>query len=290
VAPDRFFGRTTPYRLIKCEQCQLAWLADPPAPEEMTHHYGAIYDRFIKKATENDSLGHWQGALRTLNEYRQQGRLLDLGCGAGSFLRCLDSSSWNLWGIEMSADSAELARSRTKAAIIVDDILEAPFPPSLFDVITGFHVLEHTYSPQDIIRKVYGWLKPGGILYLHVPNIDSAELRLFGSYWYPLELPRHLFHFSPASLRRLLRSAGFKECGLITSRASFVEYSLRYLTDEMLRKAGLERPSLADSNTPGLVWRVIRKGLRVTVLPVANWFIGLTGGGSIIEAVFEKPV
>ena len=289
MAPDRFFARTTAYRLVKCGGCHLVRLADPPSPGKMSDHYGVVYDRFIKKATENGSLEHWRGAVTTLYEHRKEGRLLDLGCGAGSFLRCLNGSSWSLWGIEMSPDAAEMAKSRTKATILMDDILQAPFPPDLFDVITAFHVLEHTYSPQEVLARVYEWLKPGGIFYLHVPNIDSAEIRLFGSYWYPLELPRHLFHFSPGSLRLLAKSAGFKERELKTSRASFVEYSMRYFADDMLRKAGLKRPSMADSGNSSLAWRIVRKGLRVTALPVANWLIGRTGDGSIIEAVFEKP-
>ncbi len=289
TAPDRFFLRPALYRLVQCSSCSLVWLTDPPAPVEMERHYGPEYDRFIRKAKETDSREHWQGAVDTVHRYRQGGRLLDLGCGSGSFLQCLRGSAWNLWGIEMSSEAAHVARSRTDATVLADDILRAPFPPDTFDVITCFHVFEHMYSPREVMAKVCDWLNPGGIFCLHVPNIEAAETRIFKSYWYPLELPRHLYHFSPNSLSQLAKSSGLEEESLTTRKVSFVEHSMGYLTDDILRKAGVKRPSLAATGDPRLAWRVMRKGLRLTVLPIVNMLIGLTGEGSIIEAVFRKP-
>ena len=63
-------------------------------------------------------------------------------------------------------------------------------------------------SRGRVMARVAEWLKPGGIFYVLVPNVDSAEGRVFGSYWHGLELPRHLFHYSPASLKFLAESAG----------------------------------------------------------------------------------
>ena len=77
-----------------------------------------------------------------------------------------------------------------------------------FDVITCFDVLEHLYEPRRVMAKVGEWLKPGGIFYVLVPNVDAAEARVFGSYWHGLELPRHLFHYSPASLKFLAELGG----------------------------------------------------------------------------------
>ena len=289
AASDRFFARSNVYRLLQCESCSLVWLADPPEVSEMDRHYGPSYDQFIRKATDKESERHWRRAVDTVQRYSQGGRLLDLGCGSGSFLHCLRGGAWTLWGIEMSAAAAELARTRNHATILTDDVLQAPFPPEVFDVITCFHVFEHMTSPREVLAKVKEWLKPGGIFCVHVPNIKAAEKRLFRSYWYPLELPRHLFHFSPRSLRQLAQANGLEEVSVTTAKVSFVEYSTRYLVDEALRKAGVPRPALAEAGDPPLPWRVVRKGLRLTALPVLNWLIGLTGEGSIIEAVFRKP-
>ena len=289
TASDRFFARSGMYRLVQCESCSLVWLADPPEASEMDRHYGPSYDQFIRKATDKESEQHWRRAVETVKRHSQGGRLLDLGCGSGSFLHCLRDGAWKLWGVEMSAAAAELARSRHHATILTGDVLQAPFPPGIFDVITCFHVFEHMTSPHEVLAKVGEWLKPGGIFCVHVPNIEAAEERIFRSYWYPLELPRHLYHFSPRSLCQLAQSSGLEKVSVTTAKISFVEYSTRYLVDDALTKVGIPRPALAEAGDPPLAWRAIRKGLRLTVLPVVNWFIGLTGDGSIIEAVFRKP-
>jgi 2-polyprenyl-3-methyl-5-hydroxy-6-metoxy-1,4-benzoquinol methylase len=102
----------------------------------------------------------------------------------------------------MEASTAEKARARTGASVFVGDAVAAPYLPNTFDVITSFDLLEHVYSPREFLTKVFEWLKPGGIYYAMMPNIASWEARLFRTYW-RAELPRHLFHFSPDSLRYL---------------------------------------------------------------------------------------
>jgi SAM-dependent methyltransferase len=289
VAPDRFYSRSTQYRLVQCLSCSLVWLADPPQPSEMGQHYGAGYDRFIRKATEVDAEEHWAGALATVLRYKQTGALLDLGCGAGSFMKCLPTADWQLYGIEMSAESARRARRDTGASVFTGDILDAPLPAGMFDAITCFHVFEHLYSPREVMAKVFTWLKPGGVFCVHVPNIDAAEAKLFRSYWYGLELPRHFYHFSPSSLRRLGLGSGLTEVSLKTRRVSFLEYSIRYIADDLTKRVGIVRPSLASAGNPTLAWRLLRKGFRLTALPLVNSILALSGSGTIIEAVFRKP-
>ena len=106
--------------------------------------------------------------------------------------------------LPMSEDCAKTAEARSGARVFVGNILDAPFPPESFDVITWFDVLEYLYEPRRVMARVSEWLKPGGIFYVLVPNVDSAEARVFRSYWHGLELPRHLFHYSPASLSNSL--------------------------------------------------------------------------------------
>src|SRR5262249_48153287 len=154
---------------------------------------------------------------------------------------------------------------RSGAAVFAGEVLAAPFPNASFDVITAFHVLEHLHRPDEVFAKVADWLTPGGIFYLMVPNIVSAGARLFGSYWYALELPRHLFHSSPAALRRLAAAAGLRELSLTTHRELFVEASARYLIDEGFHQCGIDRVPLAAAEPPTLMWRVIRKSLRTTI-------------------------
>lgn len=78
-----------------------------------------------------------------------------------------------------------------------------------FDVITMWHALEHVHEPMPVLREARQLLSPGGKLMITVPNIDSLAFRWFGRYWFGLELPRHLTHFTPASLLEMLQRCGF---------------------------------------------------------------------------------
>jgi SAM-dependent methyltransferase len=285
-APDHYHGRREMYDLVRCGSCSLVWLKNAPTPQEMSAHYGPDYDRSVAAAGEDPD--RWRGRWETLSHYKSNGAILDLGCSAGGFLAGLKDSSWALYGIEMSDDVARKARAKCGADVFVGDILDAPFPKGSFDVITCFHVLEHLYQPREIFTRVSEWLKPGGIFYFMVPNIDSAGCRIFKSYWYALELPRHLSHFSPRSLRTLAESVGLEEVSLTSDREVFIEASTRYILDDVLVKAGIKRTPLAKTSRPSLPFRVVRKAFRLTVLPALNALASVAGDGESIHAIFRK--
>jgi SAM-dependent methyltransferase len=254
----------------------------------MGQHYTGEYDKLISAAGETSPV-RWRERKRTLFRYKQAGSLLDLGCSSGSFLASLKGNSWKLYGIEMSEDCAKTAELRSGARVFVGDILQAPFAPESFDVIACFDVLEHLYEPRQVMERVAEWLKPAGIFYLLVPNIDSAEARVLGTYWHGLELPRHLFHYSPASLKCLAESAGLREVSLETHRNNAVGTSLRYVWDDAFRAVGIRRTPVAYRGEAGFAWRAARKLVRISVLRLLLAVAPLAGGGESIHAVFEKP-
>lgn len=286
-APDRYHGRRQLFHLVKCASCELVWTDDAPGPDEIAKHYGPYYDRAIAAAGEGGSV-RWRDRLRTLAEYKDGGAILDLGCSSGSFLSTLSGKGWDLHGIEMSAEPAARAQKLCGAKVFVGDILDAPFSPGSFDVITCFHVFEHMYQPKAVLEKVSEWLKPGGIFYVLVPNIDSAGAHIFQSYWYALELPRHLFHFSPKSLRYLANSVGLDVASLTTHREVYIEHSARYIVDDLLTKFGISRVCMAETPPPSFPYKVIRKVFRLTALPVLTGLASLGGDGESIHAVFRK--
>lgn len=285
-APDRFHGRPALYQLLRCRECSLVWLKNPPSPEEMGYHYGPDYDRAIAGAGEDPK--HWRGRRDTLLRYTSGGAVLDLGCSSGGFLTSLKSPSWKLYGIEMSDSVAKKAEAKCGAQIFVGDILAAPFAPASFDAITCFHVFEHLYQPREVLAKVAEWLKPGGVFYTMMPNIDSAGRRIFGSYWYALELPRHLYHFSPTSLRKMATSVGLEEVSLTTDREVFIEYSTRYMLDDAFQKLGVSRVPLAQAKPLSLLRKVVRKAFRLTALPILNGMASFAGDGESIHVVLRK--
>ena len=286
-APDRLHGRKQEYTLVRCRACSLVWLNNPPKPSEMHLHYTDAYHRLISAGGEN-SPARWAFRREALAPYKQAGTLLDLGCSSGSFLEFMRGESWKLYGIEMSEEGAKAARAKSGAEVFVGNILDAPFPRESFDVITCFDVLEHLYEPRRVMARVGEWLRPGGIFYVLVPNVDCAEGRIFGSYWHGLELPRHLFHYSPASLKFLAESAGLREVSLETRRNPAVGTGLRYVWDDVVGAVGIHRTPVAYRGEASLPWRAARKLVRMTVLRALLAMAPLAGGGESIHALFRK--
>ena len=288
AAPDWFHGRTKKYQLLRCSSCSLVWLKDPPSPAEMGEHYGEAYDRAISTASKTSE--HWFGRRDAVLHFKNSGALLDLGCGSGGFLSAIKGPSWQLYGVEMSDNAAAIARDRCGAQVFVGDVLDAPFQPNSFEAITCFNVFEHMYEPDAVLAQVAKWLKPGGVFYTMMPNIDSAATRIFGSYWYALELPRHLYHFSPATLKKLGENSGLTVVSIKTHRELYFETSVRYAIDDLLRKFGIQRKSVADSypDPSSIPWRAVRKVFRVAAMPVINAAASLYGDGETITAVFTK--
>lgn len=136
-----------------------------------------------------------------------EGRLLDVGCATGKFLRLMTAVGWRVAGIEIDAAAAAKARA-VSAEIFVGDPVDAPFTSSSFDVITSFHVLEHLPHPRAALTRMLSWLTPTGVMLIEVPNLGGVGGCLFGRYWSGLDFPRHLIHFTPVTMRAMVEAAG----------------------------------------------------------------------------------
>jgi SAM-dependent methyltransferase len=289
-APDRFHLKKIKYRLVRCLSCSGIWLASPPKPEEMDQHYTEDYHRGIAAAGEGRATSRWRNQVKLISKHKKEGAILDIGCSSGGFLSTMKGPSWNLYGIEMEYSTAERARTQTGADVFVGDALFAPFPSASFDVITAFDVLEHVYSPREFLSKVYEWLKPGGIFYAMMPNIESWEARLFGSYWYGLELPRHLTHFSPKSLEHIMTEIGFERVLIKTPAISYVEQSMGYLCSSLLEAIGISPTPQSRPVSRSIPWRAIRKMFRLFLFEPMAMIGSIAKVGPSLEVVFRKPV
>jgi SAM-dependent methyltransferase len=139
-----------------------------------------------------------------------EGRLLDVGCAGGKDLARLQRMGWNVTGVEFSPTAAAAARARLGCEVLVGDFDQVPLGEERFDVVRFSHTLEHLPSPRKALEKAHRLLRPGGLLCVEVPNAASLERWLFGKHWYCWDLPRHLYHFSPQTLARLVSSTGFR--------------------------------------------------------------------------------
>jgi 2-polyprenyl-3-methyl-5-hydroxy-6-metoxy-1,4-benzoquinol methylase len=135
-------------------------------------------------------------------------KLLDVGCGAGQFLRAAIDAGWDAEGVELNRENA-CAVAEFGIRVFWGTLEDAAFSDATFDVVSLWDVLEHIPCPVHFLLETLRILKPGGLVFLQSPNIDSDVASIWGIRWPWLCLPDHLYHFSPRTIDILLQKAGF---------------------------------------------------------------------------------
>ena len=214
---DLQLNRPLFYTLVRCRRCDLIYQNPRPTPAEIGEHYPATYDRFVtdepQSVTQRLSRHHELSRRRQQVERRAPapGRLLDVGCATGLFLKTMRDGGWQVAGVELNEYAAAHARNLFDLEVVTGTLEAFSYPPASFDVITMWDVLEHVFDPKQTLAQAAELLKAGGLLVLSTPNPTCFEARLFGSCWIGWERPRHLHLFSPEVLRRYLERAGFEK-------------------------------------------------------------------------------
>ena len=134
-------------------------------------------------------------------------RLLDIGCGNGFFLLRAREAGWLVQGVDLDPEAVTVARQHG-LNVSEGTVRLLDGEASCFDSITLSHVIEHVYDPRHLLKAIHRLLKPGGVVYIDTPNINSFGANFFGRNWRGLEAPRHLVLFNTASLVGLLRETG----------------------------------------------------------------------------------
>jgi SAM-dependent methyltransferase len=173
-----------------------------------------LYRRMDPRVYEAEAAGRARTAarhLRIVQRHQPPGRILDVGCASGLFLKLAAGAGWAVEGIEPSE-----TLHRTAAAALAGvgqvhcgTLEESGLAPGSFDAITIWDVLEHVPDPNGFLARCRSLLRPEGRLYANVPNIDSKEARLLGKRW-PLLLAEHLNYFNRSSLTICGQKAGLE--------------------------------------------------------------------------------
>ena len=140
---------------------------------------------------------------------QKSGTLLDIGAGTGAFLHHMQQQGWAVTGIEPDADARNVARETFGINLQTPDQLQK-LPPNQFDAITLWHVLEHVHQLHTYMDILKSLLKPGGKLFIAVPNYQSLDADIYRLAWAAYDVPRHLYHFSPQSMQALTQRHGLK--------------------------------------------------------------------------------
>ncbi len=230
-AEDRRYGVAGRFRVVRCRSCGLVYVNPRPDPASLGRYYPESYGPHQERAQHADPAGDlvrrlaFAGGLGVLGEpigwlynsvaFRafarrtSRGRVLDVGCGPGHYLGAWQRLGWDVEGIEPNRQVAERASQALGAPVHTGFVEELTLESGRYDVVTMSHSLEHVRSPSAVLAQLRTSLRPGGRLIAMVPNFAAWDRRLFTEAWYGLEVPRHLYHFEPRTLRALLEKSGF---------------------------------------------------------------------------------
>ena len=149
-------------------------------------------------------------AGRIARRFGSSGRVLDIGCGDGKLLVALAARGFTGTGVELNSRVQERLPPGSDVQVCVGTLAQAAFPDASFRVVVLRHVLEHLRDPLAVLTEVRRIIEPGGGLVIAVPNLASWQARLTRDRWFHLDLPRHLFHFTPQALAIALARTGFR--------------------------------------------------------------------------------
>lgn len=207
-----------PLRTVICQACGLVW--SDPRPHDARQFYEAEY-RLAYKNTYSPKPKHvvraGKVALSRFGKIAQllssQKTVLDVGTGGGEFAYLLQSLGHVVNGIEPNRGYADHSIQQYGLTVRVGFVQDATFDPASFDIVTIWHVLEHTEDPGFILARLRSWLKPDGVLVVEVPNVEAT-----------CQAPRntfheaHLYNFNVVSLRRLAKKQGLYETSHLISQ------------------------------------------------------------------------
>jgi 2-polyprenyl-3-methyl-5-hydroxy-6-metoxy-1,4-benzoquinol methylase len=152
---------------------------------------------------------HRFNLIHRWNFVQKPGKLLDVGCWTGFFMKALEKRGWKTAGVEPVDAAAQWGRQNLKLDIRSAVFEKADFQAESFDMITLMHTLEHLPDPDAALERANKLLRPGGVIALETPNADCLAARILGRRWRQF-ISRHVAFFTPVTIARLLKRHGFE--------------------------------------------------------------------------------
>jgi SAM-dependent methyltransferase len=244
-----------PYKVLRCLECGTG-VVSPRAADLASIYADGSYWRSSSPRTLG--YGDYRAAeslyVRTfarrlsfaLRNGPAAGKALDVGCAAGFCMQALRELGYEVHGVEVSKTIATHAIERLGFDTVhIGTLEDAPFADHSFDLITMWDVIEHVADPRALLSRARELLAPGGLLVLETQNIDSAFARALGRRWHHYKHAEHIYHFTPASLRRLLGAAG------MNVKTMTPRYGGKYVSlDFIAERAGRIHPRLSTALGP----------------------------------------
>jgi SAM-dependent methyltransferase len=213
------------FSIFRCSNCGTGHTV--PHPKELNKYYRSEYYGNRHGFTSKIFLKRSLSFLNHAGTVPTKKRLLDVGCGDGSFLLAAKNSGWKVMGTEINPFPAQAL------GLDVRSSLQHLPHDDRFDCITFWHSLEHMENLQKVFSKLEKFLNSEGRLIIAFPDNSSFQAKFFGPDWFHLDVPRHLYHFNTLSLNFILKKAGFR---ILSIKRNELEYSLFGWSQSLLNR------------------------------------------------------
>ena len=213
---DYFFTKEE-FIIAKCEKCGFTFVNPQPKAENLSKYYNSteyishsanknkglfnnVYIK-IRKYTQNKK-------AQLVSSYSKGNSILDIGCASGELLSLFKQKGWETLGVEPGIDARNFAKSKYGLNVIDENEIKNIETESK-DVITLWHVLEHVSNLNQRMLDLKRILKKDGVLIIAVPNRNSYDAQYYEKYWAAYDVPRHLYHFTPETMKILIEKYQF---------------------------------------------------------------------------------
>ncbi len=287
-ARDRLHHLPGEFWVVRCAACGLMQTAPRPSGPALAAYYPEDYAAHRDAGEETAPAGAgtrrsgFRGWLRRRFGSRRiwwtpdlppGARVLELGSGAGYFVRHALARGWEVHAVEPAEQAAARLARDPRVRVHQQPAEAVDAAPGTFDAVFAWMVVEHLEQPLAVLRKIAAALRPGGYFVFSVPNAGSWEFAVFRGRWYALQVPTHLWHFTPRTLARLLGECGFSVERVFHQKVlKNITGSLEYLGEDRTALAPIAR-RLSLMLTPawvsfglGAALAALRQGGRLTVV------------------------
>lgn len=211
---DHLVSRET-FKIASCNHCGLKITTPFPKEEDIAKYYESEeyishsnskrgLMNFLYQIARNYTISRKIKLIKSLTG-NDKIKILDIGCGTGEFLSGCQKSGWIVSGTEPNSKARMYAKTKYEISLYEKE----SSINNTFDVITMWHVLEHTKNLGERILSIKKLLKDSGTIIIAVPNYLCYEAHLYSEFWAAYDVPRHLYHFTPNTITMLMHNYGF---------------------------------------------------------------------------------
>ena len=253
-AKDRMLNIPGEFKVSRCKKCGFVFLN--PIPDEKTlkkyypskdyYAYSDKEDEGFFSKVRNYLISHYYNRnilsrliasvvhdVPGIPLWKQNGKILDIGCGSGETLVMLKKLGWEVYGLDIDKKALDVAKKKGVTHVKFGTYKAiSTYPDNFFDAVRMYHVIEHLDNPYQVLGIIHKKLKKNGELIIGTPNTKSFTAGIFRQYWLNLDTPRHTILFNPVVLKKLLKKENYKVTAVDFCSAGGIVGSMGYFFSE----------------------------------------------------------